>query len=190
MYIGVEIGGSKLQLGVGLGDGVLRGLWRETVDVKAGPEGIREQITRGIPELLEKAGIERSSVKAIAIGFGGPVDDRTRTVIKSHQVTGWDNFPLAGWAAEALGRPAFLANDADAAALAEALFGAGQGANQAVFFQSVHDRNVSLFARKHDGQDVEESLVGRNGSGRWAHYVVSDDAAKFVAGIKVLFQVL
>src|SRR5207302_576303 len=33
MYIGVEIGGSKLQLGVGLGDGVLRGLWRETVDV-------------------------------------------------------------------------------------------------------------------------------------------------------------
>src|SRR5438105_8688537 len=136
MYIGVEIGGSKLQLGVGLGDGVLRGLWRETVDVKAGPEGIRGQITRGIPELLEKAGIERSSVKAIAIGFGGPVDDRTRTVIKSHQIEGWDNFPLADWIGDMLGWRAVLGNDADVAGLAEALFGAGQGLSP-IFYMTI-----------------------------------------------------
>src|SRR5438105_3158987 len=136
MYIGVEIGGSKLQLGVGLGDGVLRGLWRETVDVKAGPEGIRGQITRGIPELLEKAGIERSSVKAIAIGFGGPVDDRTRTVIKSHQIEGWDDFPLADWIGDMLGWRAVLGNDADVAGLAEALFGAGQGLSP-IFYMTI-----------------------------------------------------
>jgi len=136
MYIGVEIGGSKLQLGVGLGDGVLRGLWRETVDVKAGPEGIRGQITRGIPELLEKAGIERSSVKAIAIGFGGPVDDRTRTVIKSHQIEGWDNFALADWMSEITGLPAMLGNDSDVAGLAEALFGAGKGLNP-IFYMNI-----------------------------------------------------
>src|SRR5438552_7952131 len=127
MYIGIEIGGTKLQLGAGLGDGVLRGLWRETVDVKAGPEGIRRQITRGIPELLAQAGVERSHVRGIAIGFGGPVDDATHTVVKSHQIEGWDNFPLAQWLSELLGLPAVLGNDADVAGLAEALFGAGQG---------------------------------------------------------------
>ena len=43
MYLGIEIGGTKLQFGAGAGDGKLVGLWRETVDLKAGPEGIRRQ---------------------------------------------------------------------------------------------------------------------------------------------------
>ncbi len=127
MYIGIEIGGTKLQVGMGAGDGVLRGPWRETVDVAAGPEGIRRQIERAIPELISQAGIEQSQVAGIGIGFGGPVDDTTHTVVKSHQIEGWDNFPLADWIAEVTGLPAVLGNDADVAGLAEALFGAGKG---------------------------------------------------------------
>jgi glucokinase len=136
MYLGVEIGGTKLQLGVGLGDGVLRGLWRETVDVKAGPDGIRRQIVRAIPELLAKAGVERSSILGIGIGFGGPVDDAARTVIKSHQIEGWDNFPLAEWMSDVTGFPAVLANDSDVAGLSEALFGAGKGLSP-VFYMNI-----------------------------------------------------
>ena len=49
-YLGIEIGGTKLQLGVGAGDGVLAGLWRGTVDVLAGPEGIRRQVIAAVPE--------------------------------------------------------------------------------------------------------------------------------------------
>src|SRR5438132_917244 len=136
MYIGIEIGGTKLQLGAGLGDGVLRGLWRETIDVNAGPEGIRRQITRGIPELLAQAGVERSHVRGIGIGFGGPVDDATHTVIKSHQIEGWDDFPVAKWIAEVTGFPAVLGNDSDVAGLAEALFGAGKGFSP-VFYTNI-----------------------------------------------------
>src|SRR5437899_2593175 len=127
MYFGIEIGGTKLQLGVGAGDGHLVGLWRETVDVKAGPEGIRRQITQAVPELLTKSGIDRAQIKGIGSGFGGPVDDHTHTIIKSHQIEGWDNFPLEKWLSDLLGMPAVLGNDADVAGLAEALFGAGKG---------------------------------------------------------------
>jgi glucokinase len=126
-YLGIEIGGTKLQLGVGAGEGVLAGLWRATVDVAAGPEGIRRQITAAVPELLERSGIDRSQLGGVGIGFGGPVDDNTRTIIKSHQIEGWDNFPLADWVSEVVGLPAVLGNDADVAGLAEALFGAGKG---------------------------------------------------------------
>ncbi len=126
-YLGIEIGGTKLQLGVGADDGVLAGLWRGAVDVAAGPEGIRRQITAAVPELLAKANIDRSRLKGVGVGFGGPVDDATRTVIKSHQIEGWDNFPLADWVAEVVGLPAALGNDADVAGLAEALHGAGKG---------------------------------------------------------------
>lgn len=127
MFLGIEIGGTKLQLGVGADDGKLRGLWRGGVDVSAGPEGIRRQIVAAVPELLAEAGIARGGLRGAGIGFGGPVDDATHTVIKSHQIEGWDNFPLAEWISEVVGLPAVLGNDADVAGLAEALHGAGKG---------------------------------------------------------------
>jgi len=136
MYLGIEIGGTKLQLGIGPGDGELRASWRGGVDVGAGGEGIRRQIVAAVPELLASARMERSALRGVGIGFGGPVDDDTRTVIKSHQITGWDGFPLADWLGQALTLPAVLGNDADVAGLAEALFGAGKGLSP-VFYTTI-----------------------------------------------------
>src|SRR5262245_44825578 len=127
MFLGIEIGGTKLQLGIGADDGKLCGLWRGTVDVAAGPEGIRRQIVAAVPELLDSAGIARGELHGVGIGFGGPVDDATRTCIRSHQIDGWNDFPLADWITELLDLPAVLGNDADVAGLAEALHGAGKG---------------------------------------------------------------
>jgi glucokinase len=127
MYLGIEIGGTKLQLGLGYGDGTLVRLWRGEVDVTAGPEGIRRQILTAVPELLARAGVPQAELEAVGIGFGGPVDDATHSIIKSHQIEGWDSFPLADWITAMLGQPAVLGNDADVAGLAEALFGAGKG---------------------------------------------------------------
>ncbi len=136
MFLGIEIGGTKLQLGVGPGDGTLAGLWRGEVEVAAGPEGIRRQITAAVPELLAKCQIDRSRLVGVGIGFGGPVDDASHTIIKSHQIEGWDNFPLEKWISDLVGLPAVLGNDADVAGLAEALFGAGKGLSP-VFYITV-----------------------------------------------------
>jgi len=125
-YLGIEIGGTKLQLGIGPGDGTLKALWRGTVNPAAGADGIRAQIQQALPELLTQSGLPLSALHGVGIGFGGPVDDATHTVIKSHQIEGWDNFPLQAWIAETVGLPAALGNDADVAGLAEALFGAGK----------------------------------------------------------------
>ena len=135
-YLGIEIGGTKLQLGVGPGDGTLAGLWRGTVDVAAGPEGIRRQIVAAVPELLARSAVDRSQLRGVGIGFGGPVDDARHTIIKSHQIEGWDNFPLAGWITDLLGLPAVLGNDSDVAGLAEALFGAGKGLSP-IFYMNI-----------------------------------------------------
>lgn len=127
MFLGIEIGGTKLQLGIGADNGKLESLWRGTVDVAAGPEGIRRQIVSALPELLERSGLGKCHLHGVGIGFGGPVDDRTHTVIKSHQIQGWDDFPLADWISDVIGVEAVLGNDADVAGLAEALHGAGKG---------------------------------------------------------------
>jgi glucokinase len=127
MFLGVEIGGTKLQLGLGAGDGTLAALWRGGVDRAAGGEGIRRQIVAAVPQLLAQAGVDRSHLKGVGVGFGGPTDDATQSVIKSHHIEGWDGFPLANWLTELLDLPTVICNDADVAGLAEALFGAGKG---------------------------------------------------------------
>jgi glucokinase len=136
MYLGIEIGGTKLQVGLGDGDGLLRGLWRETVDTGAGPEGIRKQILQAVPALLAQTGCTQNGLAAVGIGFGGPVDDSNQSIIKSHQIEGWDNFPLAAWIGDMLGLAAVLGNDADVAGLGEAQFGAGRGISP-VFYVTI-----------------------------------------------------
>ena len=101
MYLGIEIGGTKLQIGLGPGDGTILGLWRSAVNVTAGGEGIRNQILAAVPELLGSAHLSADQLLGVGVGFGGPVDDKTQRIIKSHQIPGWDDFPLPQWLGEA-----------------------------------------------------------------------------------------
>src|SRR5262245_42873489 len=132
MFLGIEIGGTKLQLGVGDGSGSeLAAHVRHDVDIRRGAAGIVEQIESSVVGLLQKHTIER-----IGIGFGGPVDSAAGVVTKSHQVAGWEGFPIVRWCRESLGKPAVLGNDCDVSALAEASYGAGRGAS-VVFYVTV-----------------------------------------------------
>jgi glucokinase len=136
MFLGIEIGGTKLQLGLGRGDGQLLGLWRGSVDAAAGGEGIRKQITAAVPELLKSAGLDRGQLRGVGVGFGGPTDDDTQRVIKSHHIAGWHGFPLAAWLSDVIGLSTVICNDADVAGLGEVMFGAGKGLSP-VFYITV-----------------------------------------------------
>jgi glucokinase len=126
--LGIEIGGTKLQLGIGKGQGSLLALDRLPVDPSRGAAGILDQIRNAVPRLLAKAKLDRQQIQAVGIGFGGPVDVQHGRIQKSFQITGWEDFPIAGWIGEQLEIPqVVLENDADTAGLAEARFGAGQG---------------------------------------------------------------
>ena len=131
MVLGVEIGGTKLQVGVADARGHLRQLLRLPVDRTAGRAGILRQLADRIPPLLH-----RSKVQAIGIGFGGPVDCQRGRVVTSHQVAGWSGFPLRQWFARQFHLPVVIENDSNCAALAEARCGAGQG-HRIVFYTNV-----------------------------------------------------
>ncbi len=124
VFIGIEIGGTKLQLVAGDETGVILDRRRLAVESTAGGEGIRAQIAAALPEL-----IERHRPRAVAVGFGGPVDWRTGRIECSHQVAGWHGFGLGDWLRGMLpaGVPVYVDNDANVAALGEACFGAGRG---------------------------------------------------------------
>jgi glucokinase len=132
MILGIEIGGTKLQLGVGAGDGSpLVVLDRHTVDPASGAVGILARIESATAAVVHRYPIER-----VGIGFGGPVNAAAGRIIRSHQIEGWHDFPLVEWFARTFDLLAVLGNDCDSAALAEARFGAGRG-RRVVFYVTV-----------------------------------------------------
>jgi glucokinase len=134
LLLGIEIGGSKLQLGLGHGDGTIQALERREVDPAQGAAGILATIPDALAAVLRARRADRREITAVAIGFGGPVDATRGVVTTSHQIAGWDGFPLAAWVRTQLGlAPVVLQNDADTAGLGEARFGAGVGISPVLY---------------------------------------------------------
>ena len=129
MFLGVEIGGTKLQVGVCDRRGNVRALKRWSVQRRKGAAGILAQLEEIIPPLL-------TGVRGIGVGFGGPVDFERGRVLRSFHVTGWDGFELKRWFARRFKLPVVVDNDTNCAALAEATIGAGRG-KRVVFYSNV-----------------------------------------------------
>jgi glucokinase len=123
-FLGIEIGGTKLQIVIGDDLATIVERQRFTVDPTRGGAGIRAQIETALPGL-----IRQWQPGAVGVGFGGPVDRQAGRIARSHQIEGWSEFPLAEWLGTIARLPVWVENDANTAALAEAVRGAGAGFN-------------------------------------------------------------
>lgn len=121
-YIGIEIGGTKLQMVLADEKLDIIQTFRFVVDKSRGAAGIQQYIAQTITGVLKAYYIQ-----GISIGFGGPVDRQSGRIAKSHQLSGWDGFDISGWLKQLVDAPVILENDANVAALGEALQGAGRG---------------------------------------------------------------
>lgn len=121
MNLGIEIGGTKLQVVTGDASGRIVARYRHHIDPAQGAAGILAQLNDTFAQLPEPP-------QAVGAGFGGTVDWQTGRITTSHQVGGWAGFDLAGWLGERLpGAMIRVENDANVAALGEAWQGVATG---------------------------------------------------------------
>jgi glucokinase len=157
MILGIEIGGTKLQLVLGDATGRICERRKLPVDPARGATGIRQQIEGALPSLLRGRRILRAGV-----GFGGPVDWKTGTICRSHQIEGWSEFDLGDWLQQMTGAPVVVDNDANVAALGEAMRGAGVGSNP-VFYVTLGSGvggGLIVDGRVYHGAKPGESEIG------------------------------
>jgi glucokinase len=159
-FLGIEIGGTKLQLALGSGDGTIVALERRVIRPEAGAPGLLDQIAEAHACLL---GSCEGRPVAVGIGFGGPVDADRGLILRSHQVDGWDGFELAEWTRRTLGIPLVaVQNDADTAGLGEARFGAGVGLSP-IFYVTIGSGiggGLILDGRIYRGSGLGASEIG------------------------------
>lgn len=142
--LGIEIGGSKLQLVLGDAGGRVLHRRKFTVDRGRGGAGIREQIQSGVTEWRRQFAID-----GVGCGYGGPVDWQTGQICCSHHVEGWNDFPLGDWLRELAGAPVQVDNDTNTAALAEARLGAGAGCDPVFYTNSGSGVGGGLVVNEH-----------------------------------------
>ena len=127
LSLGVDIGGTKVAAGLVDAEGKILFQTRVRMPARgsaaegfAAVQSAIEAVFAGHPEA-------RSSLSGIGICAPGPLDPVSGVILNPPNVPCWRNFPLAKEVQRVFGFSARVDNDGNAAALAEALWGAGVG---------------------------------------------------------------
>jgi glucokinase len=127
LVVGVDIGGTKVAAGLVDRNGEIKAQTRTAMVANGEPgDGLRAVLS-AIDLLFAQDAKARPRIRGIGICAPGPLDPATGVVINPPNLPCWRNFPLAAEVAEIYRVPVKVENDANAAALAEAYWGAGRG---------------------------------------------------------------
>ena len=124
--IGVDLGGTKMLVGVVDSE---RKVHHESREASRGMG--EEEIVRALIEELEEARSARPDVLAAGLGIPATIDHAKGAAINAVNLEITD-VPLREIIEKRIGLPIFVDNDANVAALAEFLYGAGRGATNLV----------------------------------------------------------
>lgn len=134
--IGVDIGGTKVATGlIDRAGGLKKKVILPTLAHK-GREASLDQVYRSIRELTKLAKIEMKDIEGIGVCAPGPLDPRRGIVHNPPNLPGWHEVPLVDLMRKKFKKKIKLENDANAAGMAEVLWGAAQGYKQ-VFYVTV-----------------------------------------------------
>ncbi len=134
LYLGIDLGGTNIKAGVVTADGKL--IARASMPTGSGPQQVVEHMVQAAKHAVAAGAILLEDIESMGIASPGPLSSGEGIVLRSANLPGWNRVPLRDLLADALGRPAYLENDAKAAAYGE--FVAGAGAHEQI-------RNFVLF---------------------------------------------
>ena len=125
VYVGVDIGGTKVAAGVVNDKGEILSQVRVPMNSTGDAESGLAAVKAAIDKISTR--LQGAPIASIGVSSPGPLDPRSGVVINPPNLPCWRNFPLKENVEREYGLPVKVDNDANAAGLAEALWGAGAG---------------------------------------------------------------
>ena len=128
MYrIGVDLGGTNIAVGLINDNYEIISRAGTKTNIPRPAEEIFADIVKCAKEVVAKAGVEMNEVASIGIGTPGSCDKKNGVILYANNLY-FDNVPAAQLVNKELpGIPVYIENDANCAALGEALAGSGKG---------------------------------------------------------------
>lgn len=134
LIAGLDIGGTKLAVGVTDLYGRTVAERRQPSDVKRGPDAVVADTISMIHATVREAGGSKGNLAFLGVACPGPLSQKRGVVLSTPNMPGWENYPLIERLHCEFECPTVLENDANAACLGEALFGAGLGHRFVAYF--------------------------------------------------------
>ena len=130
-YCGIDLGGTNIKAGIVDGEGKLL----NKLSIKTNAERSMEEIIHDMGQLavdaIKDAGLEIKDIEAIGIGSPGTPDNDEGLLVYSSNLP-FNKAPMRKLIREVVDLPVYIDNDANCAAMAEAVAGAGKGAKDSV----------------------------------------------------------
>lgn len=135
IVVGVDIGGTKVAAGLVNAKGEILARNRTPMVTSGTPSDGLAAVSKAIRELFSDT-VSHNQIGAIGVCAPGPLNPSTGTILNPPNLTIWHNYPVAEEMRRLYKVSVRVDNDANAAALAEAKWGAGRGYRN-VFYASV-----------------------------------------------------
>ena len=128
--VAVDLGGTKIYTAlVNLEGDIIKEKVVKT-EAEKGPEVVMDNIKSTIDFVID--GVDINEIKSIGIGSPGPLDVKKGMILETPNLP-MKNYNLVQKIKDKYNLPTYLDNDANAATLAEFMFGAGKGTENMVF---------------------------------------------------------
>ena len=126
--LGLDLGGTKIAAAV-VSDGTIVDAFRvETPQTGFGD--VADALAYAATTLFERG---HDDIEAVGVGSPGPLDYRAGTVLFAPNIAGMEDAPIVAELEKRLGRTIVLENDANAAGLAEHLYGAARDLESSLY---------------------------------------------------------
>lgn len=129
--VGIDLGGTNIVAGVVDDHYTILATAKRKTNLPRPADDIIADMAAVAKEAVEKANMTMQEVRYIGVGCPGTCNQETGIVEYSNNLR-FDKVPLKAKLEELTGKPVYVENDANAAALGEALAGAGKGAKSCV----------------------------------------------------------
>ena len=179
--IGIDVGGTFIKGGLIDRTGRIFASGEIPTEPRSGAEHILSNIASLIARMSASAGVRREEIAAIGMGIPGLIDSHVGTVAFSSNIS-WDKAPICRILEQKTGLPVKITNDANAAALGEAHFGAGKRYADSIF--------ITLGTGIGGGIIVNKKLLegNRAAGAEIGHMIIVKDGAPCSCGMRGCFE--
>ncbi|MGN0584805.1 MAG: ROK family protein [Ruminococcus sp.] len=181
-YIGIDLGGTNIVAGVVNENYEIIAKSSVKTNLPRPEQEIAADIIKVSKQAVADAGLSMDQIEWVGMGTPGIANSETGIIEYSNNL-GFVNTPMVKYLEEGLGKPAFIENDANAAAYGEYVAGAAKGARNAVC--------ITLGTGVGGGIIVDGKIYcGSNfGGAEIGHTVISVDGPQCTCGRKGCFEV-
>ncbi|MEI7751945.1 MAG: ROK family protein [Candidatus Omnitrophota bacterium] len=124
--IGIDVGGTKISVTLGTSSGKILARKKVTTRILSKSKACVEEILTSVRQIFPEFKLSSKDILGIGIGAPGAVNSKTGVLPRSPNLAGWAGIPIVRIFRNKFKLPIYLANDANAAALGEWVFGAGR----------------------------------------------------------------